>query len=112
MIRRPPRSTLFPYTTLFRSSAARDLIVRLRKQNHSVYEISDALKKQQCPLRPTAVREVLKQEGFAPLPRRLDVERPHAPRPTIEAVADVRHMSLAQRTFTTTCDRRFLFVPD
>src|SRR3712207_7359106 len=25
MIRRPPRSTLFPYTTLFRSAAARDL---------------------------------------------------------------------------------------
>src|SRR2546427_9538235 len=25
MIRRPPRSTLFPYTTLFRSSAGRDL---------------------------------------------------------------------------------------
>src|SRR5256885_16333373 len=25
MIRRPPRSTLFPYTTLFRSDAARDV---------------------------------------------------------------------------------------
>src|SRR3712207_7340801 len=25
MIRRPPRSTLFPYTTLFRSTAAHDL---------------------------------------------------------------------------------------
>src|SRR5687767_15564124 len=27
MIRRPPRSTLFPYTTLFRSDAAHDLAV-------------------------------------------------------------------------------------
>src|SRR3712207_6975250 len=26
MIRRPPRSTLFPYTTLFRSQDARDLL--------------------------------------------------------------------------------------
>src|SRR5258707_4132030 len=26
MIRRPPRSTLFPYTTLFRSAAARELL--------------------------------------------------------------------------------------
>src|SRR5689334_23865601 len=26
MIRRPPRSTLFPYTTLFRSGVARDLL--------------------------------------------------------------------------------------
>src|SRR2546422_6301785 len=30
MIRRPPRSTLFPYTTLFRS--ARDLFLRSRNQ--------------------------------------------------------------------------------
>jgi len=29
MIRRPPRSTLFPYTTLFRSVAARDLLDRI-----------------------------------------------------------------------------------
>src|SRR5256886_14493813 len=27
MIRRPPRSTLFPYTTLFRSMVARDLLL-------------------------------------------------------------------------------------
>src|SRR5256885_3406156 len=27
MIRRPPRSTLFPYTTLFRSLAERDLVL-------------------------------------------------------------------------------------
>src|SRR3712207_8977030 len=31
MIRRPPRSTLFPYTTLFRSSEQRDKIEVLRK---------------------------------------------------------------------------------
>src|SRR2546428_9469948 len=30
MIRRPPRSTLFPYTTLFRSIARRDLQLRGR----------------------------------------------------------------------------------
>src|SRR3712207_6849296 len=28
MIRRPPRSTLFPYTTLFRSGAARGRVLR------------------------------------------------------------------------------------
>src|SRR3712207_7577768 len=32
MIRRPPRSTLFPYTTLFRSEVGSDLIV-LQKQS-------------------------------------------------------------------------------
>src|SRR6267142_3861245 len=95
-----------------KKSAARDLIIRLRKQNHSVYEISEALKEQKCPLSPTAVREVLKEEGFAPLPRRLDAERPDRPRPTVEPIADVRNLSLAPRTFTTRCGGLFLFVPD
>src|SRR5881296_3739885 len=95
-----------------KKSAARDLIIELRKQNHSVYEISEALKEQNVPLSPTAVREVLKEEGFAPLPRRLDAERLDRPRPTIEPIADVRNLSLAPRTFTTRCGGLFLFVPD
>jgi len=95
-----------------KKSAARDLIIKLRKQNHSVYEISQALKDRQCPLSPTGVREVLKAEGFAPLPRRLDEERPQQPRPTVEPVANVRLFSLAPRTFTTRCGGLFLFVTD
>jgi len=95
-----------------KKSAARDLIIELRKQNHSVYEISEALKERKSPLSPTAVREVLKEEGFAPLPRRLDTERPDRPRPTIEPIADVRSFSLAPRSFTTRCGGLFLFVPD
>jgi len=49
MIRRPPRSTLFPYTTLFRSPAARAAELRrlLERANHAYYildkpELSDA----------------------------------------------------------------------
>ncbi len=95
-----------------KKSAARDLIISLRKQNRSVYEISDMLKERNCPLSPTAVREVLRVEGFAPLPRRLDEERPDYPRPTAEAVADVRQFSLAPRSFTTRCGGLFLFIPD
>jgi hypothetical protein len=95
-----------------KKSAARDLIVQLRKQNYSVYEISHTLKERDCPLSPTAVREVLKVEGFAPLPRRLDEERPDYPRPTIEPVADVRNFSLEPRKFTTQCGGLFLFIPD
>ena len=95
-----------------KKSAARDLLIRLRKQNYSVYEISQTLQERNCPLSPTAVREVLKEEGFAPLPRRLDEERPDYPRPTIEPVADVREFSLAPRTFSTCCGGLFLFVPD
>jgi hypothetical protein len=88
------------------------LIVSLRKRNHSVYEISQILKERNCPLSPTGVREVLKVEGFAPLPRRLDEERPDYPRPTVEAVADVREFSLLPRSFTTRCGGLFLFIPD
>lgn len=95
-----------------KKSAARDWIVRLRKQNHSVYEISQALKERGCPLSPTGVREVLKAEGFAALPRRLDEERPQQPQPTVEPVADLRQFSLAARTFTTRCGGLFLFVAD
>jgi hypothetical protein len=95
-----------------KKSAARDLIVVLRKQNHSVYEISEELKSRKLVLSPTAVREVLKEEGFAPLPRRLDEERPYRLGPTAEPVADVRSLSLAPRTVTTSCGGLFLFVPD
>ena len=94
-----------------KKSAARDLIVKMRKTNHSVYEISEILKSHGKPLSPTAVREVLKVEGFAALPRRLDEERPDGLRPTIEAVADVRQLSLAPRRFETMCGGLFLFVP-
>lgn len=93
-------------------TAARDTIIALRKQNASVYEISETLQGQGTRLSPTGVREVLKAEGFAPLPRRLDEERPERPRPFIEAVADVRAFSLAPRQFTTRCGGLFLFVPD
>jgi len=58
------------------------------------------------------VREVLKTEGFAPLPRRLDEERPQQPRPTVEPVANVRLFSVAPRTFTTRCGGLFLFFAD
>ncbi len=95
-----------------KKSAARDLIVELRKQNHSVYEISQALKDRKVALSPTAVREVLKEEGFAALPRRLDDERPHRLGPTPEPVADVRSFALTPRTVTTSCGGLFLFVPD
>jgi hypothetical protein len=95
-----------------RKNAARALIETLRKQNYSVYEISDILKEQRKPLSPTAVREVLKELGFAALPRRLDEERPDYPRPTAEPVADARAFSLTPRRFQTHCGGLFLFLPE
>ncbi len=95
-----------------KKSTARDLIVDLRKQNHSVYEISQALKERQLALSPTAVREVLKAEGFAALPRRLDEERPAAVGAMVEAVADVREFALTPGRFHTRCGGLFLFLPE
>jgi hypothetical protein len=95
-----------------KKSPARELIVTLRKQNHSVYEIAEALKERKITLSPTAVREVLREEGFGPLPRRLDEERPAHLRPTVEAVADVREFVVERRRFSTSCGGLFLFVPD
>ena len=94
-----------------KKSAARELAVELRKRNHSVYEISEILKSRNRGLSPTAVRELLKAEGFAALPRRLDEERPDRARPTGEAAADVRQLSLTPRRFDTACGGLFLFVP-
>ena len=96
-----------------KKSKAHDLVVQLRKQNHSVYEISEELKQRKMTLSPTAVREVLRAEGFAPLPRRLDQERPSRLVPTVEPVADVREFSLTPGTqFVTPCGGLFLFMPD
>ena len=96
-----------------KKSKARDLAVTLRKQNHSVYEIAEALAEQKMALSPTAVRELLWAEGFAPLPRRLDDERSARPGPTVEPVADVREFSLAPGAqFATRCGGLFLFLPE
>jgi hypothetical protein len=95
-----------------KKSVARDLIIELRKLNHSIYEISDALKERQLSLSPTAVGEVLKAEGFAALPRRRDDERPERVTATVEPVADVRQFSLAPRHFQTRCGGLFLFLPE
>jgi hypothetical protein len=91
--------------------SARNRIVAMRKQNHSVYEISEALKEGGYRLSPSAVRQVLEEEGFAPLPRRLDEERV-GPRVSVEPTADVRTFAVRPGRFETASGGLFLFVPD
>ena len=50
----------------------REQVLTLRKQNLSVYDISQALEEADQHLSPAAVSLILKQEGFARLPRRRD----------------------------------------
>src|SRR5712672_3002338 len=95
-----------------KKSLAREQVVALRKRNYSIYDISKALKEQGTPLSATAVREVLAEEGFAPLPRRLDEERPARVGPNAEAIANVNDFVLSPREFTTRTGGLFLFVPD
>jgi transposase len=94
-----------------KKSAARDHVIALRKKNYSVYDISNALAERGIALSPTAVGELLKDEGFAPLPRRRDDERPARARPDKAQVADARQLDLSPRQFHTRFGGLFLFLP-
>jgi hypothetical protein len=93
------------------SEAVQRQIVQLRKQNQSIHDISEALKKEGIRRTPAAVAAVLKQEGFAKLPRRLDDERPAGSKPTAADPADARALSLEPRTLHTKFGGLFLFLP-
>ena len=89
----------------------RDRVIALRKQNLSIYDISRNLAHQGDPLSPVAVAQILKDEGFARLPRRADDERPAGSRPTNADVADVRQLDLSPASFRTKFGGLFLFLP-
>ncbi len=89
----------------------RDMIVSMRKQNLSVYDISRVLKTKDHELSPVSVSNLLKEEGFARLPRRKDDERPPGIGPTAAEVADVRQLDLSPQSFRTKFGGLFLFLP-
>src|SRR2546425_12576761 len=66
MIRRPPRSTLFPYTTLFRSilSAAKDLCVR-RARSFAALRMTSIISK--CLPEPLAICSKYPYNGSRPI---------------------------------------------
>jgi len=83
----------------------------LRKQNLSIYDISHSLGRDDESLSPVAVSLILKEEGFARLPRRQDDERPPGTHPTAAAVANVASLDLSPRLFRTHFGGLFLFLP-
>lgn len=89
----------------------REAVIALRKQNLSIYDISRALEEAGSPLSPAAISLILKEEGFARLPRRRDEERPPGTRPDVSPVADVRQLDLSSRQFRTRFGGLFLFLP-
>lgn len=86
-------------------------IIALRKQNLSIYDISEALLRAGHERSAASVASILKEEGFARLPRRRDDERPAAIRPQAAEVADMRQLDLSPRQFRTKFGGLFLFVP-
>ena len=72
----------------------RELVVAMRKRNLSVYDIQRELAQAGHTISINALAVLLREEGFARLPRRLDDERPAVARPEIQATADVRALSL------------------
>jgi hypothetical protein len=89
----------------------RELVIAMRKRNLSVYDIQRELADAGHTISVHALCVLLREEGFARLPRRLDEERPPLLRPEPAAVADVRSLSLEARSFRTRLGGLFLFVP-
>src|SRR5258705_3031768 len=61
MIRRPPRSTLFPYTTLFRSNGFK------KYESKNIALVSGQTVRQTFSLEVGAITETVSVEGVAPL---------------------------------------------
>jgi len=114
--RQDPRRAFFrtpakgPHKTP-KADPVRDHVVALRKQNLSISDISRALKKEPITLSPAAIAQILKDEGFARLPRRADEERPPGSRPITADIADARRLDLSPRQLHTKFGGLFLFLP-
>src|SRR5262245_7854795 len=89
----------------------RDLVVAMRKRNLSVYDIRRELAAAGHDISINALSILLREEGFARLPRRRDEERPQATRPEVAAMADIRALSREPRCFRTRLGGLWLFVP-
>jgi hypothetical protein len=85
--------------------------VALRKKNLSVYDIQRELRAQGQDLSINSLSILLREEGFARLPRRKEDERPAVTKPEAAPVADVRERNLSPRSFRTRVAGLFLFVP-
>jgi transposase len=84
-----------------RKDKVREKVIALRKENLSIYDISHILQTSGHPISPVSVSLILKQEGFAKLPRRADEEKPTTTRVLRGAVADQRELDLTPRQLRT-----------
>jgi hypothetical protein len=89
----------------------RDLAIAMRKRNLSVYDMQRELAEAGHRISISSLSCLRREEGFARLRRRRDDERPVHPKPEAAAIADVRAVNLAPRTFATRLGGLFCFVP-
>ena len=89
----------------------RGLAVAMRKKNLSVYDIQHELAAAGHKISINALAVLMREEGFARLPRRRDDERPVTLKPEAAAVADIKAIDLSPRSFHTRVGGLFLFVP-
>lgn len=94
-----------------KSDPLRKQIVTLRKQNLSIYDISEALAEAAQGISPAAISTILKEEGFARLPRRGDDERPPGAHVARGEAADCAKLNLSPRRLRTKFGGLFLFLP-
>jgi hypothetical protein len=104
------RRTQSPRPTT-KTSRLQERIVALRKQNFSIYDIVRALRQEKETISAPAAWSILREAGFAKLPRRRDEERPAGPHPTKAPIADVRTLDWTPRELRTDFGGLFLFVP-
>jgi hypothetical protein len=85
-----------------KKDTVRTMVIAMRKQNLSIYDISHVLSTKGYAVSPVSVSNILKEEGCARLPRRKDDERLAGTRPTVADVADVRQLDLSpHKTYLT-----------
>jgi transposase len=94
-----------------KKDTVREKVIALRKENLSIYDISTVLETKGHQLSPVSVSLMLKEEGFARLPRRRDEERPPTPGPIAGDAADARHLDVTPRHVHTKFGGLFLFIP-
>lgn len=94
-----------------KSDPLRERIITLRKQHFSLYDIRDLLREEGHALGTSTIAALLKEEGFAKLPRRGDDERMDAPRPLPADAAKVQLLNLTPRMLRTQFGGLFLFLP-
>ena len=88
----------------------RERIVALRKKNLSVYDVQRELAGAGQEVSVNFLATLLREEGFARLPRRRDEERPPVVGPEMADVADVRELDPSPRVFRTAFAGLFLFA--